>query len=141
MPLPGTKVIHRDFSTHHMPTAEGTMTSTCTITRASATVGTMNDTTGDVTITAGVTIATDIVCRVQAEPASMRTQPSGGQEVTQRLYAVSVPADTALVLVDDRVTITTAVDPLLVGRVLRVVDVQYGSEGWQNDLVCKDDLG
>lgn len=141
MPLPGTRVIHRDFSPHHEPVAESAMTSTVTITRRPTTAGTLNPATGAVTNPPTV-LYTDLVARVQSTGGTFTRQGlSGDQVVTQAPYLVQLPSDTTGLLVDDLVTVTAATDQNLTGRTLRVTEITYGSEGFTLDLLCKDDLG
>ena len=140
MPLPGTRLIPTDWSQHHQPAAESTMTSTCTISRRPTGTGTLDPNTGTVTNPATL-VALDVPCRVQAVPARDRTQDVAGQQVTQRDYMIAIPIDTPTVRVDDLVTVTDGHDPALTGRALRVVDVMLASEPWQRDLRCRDNLG
>lgn len=141
MPLPATRVIHRDFSAHHEVTAEGAMTARGNITRRATTTGTLNTTTGVVTNIADTAIATDIPARIQAAPGALRPLLSGGQVVTQHVYLIQVPSGTLGVEVDDRFTVTESNDPNLTGVTLRISDVTYGSEGFTLDLTARDDLG
>lgn len=141
MPLPSARVIHRDFSPHHEGTAESAMTSTGTITRRATSPGTLNTATGTVTAAADTVIAATLPARIQAAPGVLRPGLSGGQVITQHAYLVQVPSATRGVRVDDWFTVTASNDPNLTGRVLRITDVTYGSEGFTLDLECKDDLG
>lgn len=141
MPLPGTKVIHPSFSTHHEVTAEGAMTATGSITRRPTAPGTMNSTTGVVTYPADTVIAVLVPARIQAAPGVLRPGVSGAQVVTQHAYLVQVPSATTGVKVDDVFTVLTSNDPNLTGRVLRITDVSFGSEGFTLDLGAKDGLG
>lgn len=141
MPLPGTRTIHRDFSPHHEPTAEGGMTAVGTITRPPTAIGSLNTTTGAVTAATATVIAQSIPARIQAAPGVLHPTLSAGQLVTQHNYLVQVPSSTTGVQIDDVFTVDTSNDAGLTGRRLRVIDVTYGSEGFTLDLVCKDDLG
>jgi hypothetical protein len=68
--------------------------------------------------------------------------PQAGQQVTERRYRVSLPAGSAPVDVNCQVVLEAAAnDPDMVGVRLYVTDVQYGSERFQRDLVCSDNLG
>jgi hypothetical protein len=140
MPLPGTRVIHPRWSQHHRPTATGGLTGTCDVTRRGTGKGVMDPDTGVVTPPARVTIASGVPCRVQAVTQTAGDRTVAGDEVTQREYLVSLQWDTAAVEVDDWVTITAARDAQLSGRSLRVIDVLHGTEQWQRDLHCLDDL-
>ena len=138
MPLPSTRLIPARWSEHHQPAAESTMTARCDITRPSTGRGTLNPATGTVT-NPSTAIAADVPCRVQAAASTDRSTQTGEQEVTFRKYMVAITADLD-VLVDDVVTVTESIDPHLVGRALRVLDVLYGSEVWQRTLTCVDTL-
>lgn len=64
-----------------------------------------------------------------------------GEDVTTlHLYTVRLPWDTTGVEVDQLVTVDTSDDPHMIGRVLRVVDVQGGSATPDRRLVCEDTL-
>lgn len=141
MPLPGTRVIHDRFSEHHRPVSTGSMKARCTITRAGTGPGTYNESTGKTDPPAPTPVGTAQRCRVQARAATDRVAKVGDQLLTLRGYLVSLPHDAPDVHVDDLVTITAADDALLVGRVLKVLDVVYASEQWERDLTCEDNLG
>ncbi|MEU8199287.1 DUF6093 family protein [Microbispora amethystogenes] len=137
MPLPGTRVIHPQFSEHHRPTATSGMCATCHITRAGG-----EGTTGpDGTFTPGVplTVYTG-AARVSPRPTDQRRAVSGDRRVVLREYIVAVRWDTAEVRVDDLVTVDEADDPRLPGIGLRVIDVQMGDQEWERILVCEENL-
>lgn len=140
-PLPATTVIHPDWSTRHRPVAEGTMTATATVTRAGTGDGSYNPATGQTDPPAATTVGAGLVCRVQARDASERVELVGDQPVTLRTYLVAFEATAPAIRIDDRVAFTAAKDAGLVGRSLRVRDVLFGSETWQRDTICEDDLG
>lgn len=147
MPFPATRVLHPDWSAHHRPTAESAMTVGMMFTRAGTGEGTYNDpaTGGDGTTTPPA--RTDVAAttaRIQARNASERVVLVGENTVTLRTYLVAVPVDAGDIRVDDHGEVTSVAadaDPELLGLVLRVRDVIYGSEVWQRDLICEDDLG
>jgi hypothetical protein len=117
------------------------MTATVTITRPSTAPAVLNDSTGDVTRPDPTVLATEIPARIQAAAASDRVTPAGGQQVTQRDYLVTLPLSVAALEIDDAITVITANDPHMPGRTLRVTDIVHGSEVWQRDVFCSDDLG
>lgn len=135
MPLPNTRVIHPDWSEHHRPTATGTMTATCTITRGGGEGTTDPD--GTWTPGAPTTVYTG-ACRMQALTTNERIEVAGDTQTTVRRYLLAVEYDTDQVEIGDTVTITAAVDVDAVGMTLRVVDVRYGSEQWQRDLIVEE---
>jgi len=136
MPLPGTRVIHPRWSERHRPTASGTLTSTCVITRRTG-AGTTGPT-GTFTPAAAATIYTGPCRVVVAQNTSERLLVRGDAEETHRRYQVSIRYDADDLQVGDLVTITAAVDPHLAGKGLRVIDVRYGSEQWERDLICDE---
>jgi hypothetical protein len=141
MPLPGTRVIHDRFSEHHRPVATGTMRARIAFTRAGTGPGAYNEGTGKTDPPARVPIGGALPCRIQPRAAADRIARVGDQLLTLRGYLVTLPHDAPDILVDDLGTVTAADDALLVGRVLKVLDVVYASEQWERDLTCEDDLG
>lgn len=133
-------VIPAGWSEHHRPTAAATLTAICDITRDGAGLGTFDPATGKTTPPARVIVALDTPCRVQRLTPGQRAVLAGEQALTVRGYHVALEHDAPAVRVDDLVEITDAVDAGLVGRTLRVLDVQHGSEQWQRDLTCQDVL-
>lgn len=133
MPLPGTRVIPAGWSAHHRPAATDTMTASCVITRPAGT-GTSSP---DGTWTPGLATAVySGPCRVQALDTDERLRARGETQETQRRYLVAVRYDAADLALGDLVAVTSAVDPHLAGKKLRVIDLRYGSEQWQRDLIC-----
>lgn len=81
-------------------------------------------------------------CRVR--PAGQRGDlvvQAGGEPVTLRTYDCTVPWDASGIKVDHLVTVSASADTSLVGRSLRVRDVQYGSWQLGRRLTLEDDLG
>lgn len=144
MPLPATRVIHRNWQTRHRPVAESTMTVGVEVTRAGTGEGTYNPATGQTDPPARIDVAA-CPARVQARAASDRVVQTGDQTITFRGYLVTLPVDAGDLRVDDRVEVTSVDsdedDPQLLGLDLRVIDVMYGSLVWERDLICEDDLG
>lgn len=143
MPFPATRVIHPDWSPHHRATAESTMTVGVRITRAGTGEGTYNPGTGQTDPPAPTEVAA-CQARIQARTAGDRIARVGDQTVTLRGYLVPVPVDAGDIRVDDRIEVTSVgpdEDPQLLGLQLRVLDVLYGSQVWERDLICEDDLG
>jgi len=137
MPLPGTRVFHRDWEAHHRPVAEGAQTATGIIRRYSST-GVHNDTTGTTeypppTVVYGVDGAAPM--RVVRDGVET-TREIGGRQVVVRNYIVALPASAPEIRVNDEVVVATAGDARLPGEPLWVHDVRFGSQIWQRDLVC-----
>jgi hypothetical protein len=136
MPLTGagSRVFHPRWSEHHRPTATASMDAECIITRQTS------GTTGpDGTFTPGA--ATPIytgVCRIVPVTRPGRVAVVGEAQETHRHFQVAVRYDVPAILIDDLIDVTVAVDPLLVGKKLRVLEVSYGSEQWQRNLLCDE---
>lgn len=140
MPRPGSRVIPTGWSAHHRPVAEGTMTGACTIRDpAQDTQGEFDDETGTYPTVPADPYYTG-VCRAQQQKQP-QVATTGEQRVSTHDYLVTVPASVAGVKLGHIVTVTSAVDPSLIGRPLKVVDVMRGTEMWERDLICIDDLG
>ena len=138
MPLSGSRPVHPRWSQYHRPTATGTMSATCTITRESE-AGTTDPDTGEWTPGNPTTIYTG-PCRATPATADERLLVVGERAITSRRYSVAVQYDTADIEVGDVITITTAVDAGLVGMGLRVLDVMYASEQWERVLSAEEIL-
>ncbi|ROO82582.1 hypothetical protein EDD29_0062 [Actinocorallia herbida] len=129
------RTIHPLWSEHHRSTASGTLTSHCTLTRASGAGTTGPDGTWT---PASRTTVYDGPCRVIVAQtiSGEKVQPAAAAQQTSRRYMVSLLWDSAPVQVDDIVEITQSHDANLIGRRLRVSSIDYASEQWQRDLVC-----
>jgi hypothetical protein len=75
---------------------------------------------------------------VQALTTSERIEVAGESQDTVRRYLVAIEYDADQVHLGDDIEVTAAVDALLVGMTLRVVDIRYGSEQWQRDLIAEE---
>lgn len=136
MPIPGTGIFHPRWSAHHRPTATTAMTATCVIRRHTSDGTTGSD--GTWTPDDPATIYTG-PCRVTSPPfARERVVPAGEAQQTERRYGVFVEWDADEFQVNDEVEILTARDPLLAGKIFRVVDIAYTSEQWQRNLACEE---
>lgn len=135
MPLSGSHVVHPRWSEHHRPTATSAQTAECLITRTvgEGTTGPTGRYTppGPTEIYAGP-------CRVVEQRTNERIEIVGAAQETHRRYLVVIRHDTAEIAVGDIAEITRSVDQGLVGKRVRVVDVQYGNEQWQRDLYCDE---
>lgn len=136
MPFPGSRVIHPRWEAHHRPVLETTWTATITFKRASGppvhdpeTGSTSQPTT---TVYSGP-------CRIQEHQISAHEADAAAQRITTHAYQVSGPVEMNLEL-DDVGTVDASNDPTLVGRPLRVTDIQRGSLLFQRDVTCIDDL-
>lgn len=137
MPLAGvgSQIFHPRWNEHHRPTATASMDAECIITRPTGT-GTTGPT-GTWTPGPRTTIYTG-VCRIVPVIRPARVDVVGEAQETHRRFQVAIRYDAPEILIDDLVDVTVAVDPLLTGKKLRVIEVSYGSEQWQRDLLCDE---
>lgn len=137
MALGPYRTIHPRWSEHHRPTATGTQTGECAITRADGAGATGAD--GTWTPPERTTIYTG-TCRIlvtQIIGGEQHQQPAGAQQTTRR-YNVTIDHAATLPAIGDAIEITKAADVAFVGKSLRVVDVQHGTEQWQRVLIAVD---
>lgn len=137
MPLAGrgAQVIDPRWNTFHRPTATATMDAECIITRPSGTGTTDAD--GTYTPSPGTPIYTG-VCRVVTMIRTDAVQISGEAQETHRRLQVGIRYDAPEIRPGDLVDITMTADPQLLGRKLRVLEVAFGSEQWQRNLICDE---
>lgn len=139
-PLPGYQVFPDGWSAHHRPVAAATMTATCDLADPAAGPAPFPP---DPDWTGLITLATGIPCRVQELNSSHGAAPVE-QPTRTRQYLVTLPVDQAPELsAGERgtiITVTASTDPHLQGRHLRVIDVMHGSEVWERDVVCVENL-
>ena len=143
--LPNMHVIPPGWQDAHRPTAVATMTGICRIEDTAAA--------GPPVFGAPVgealpLLAQDLPCRIQ-QVRGEANREQAEQSVDTRRYLVSLPLD---LVPDFAVTDAGPVlrvtgykpghegDPFLVGRALRVTNVQRGTLVWERDLSCVDDL-
>jgi hypothetical protein len=104
--------------------------------------GPWNPQTGEVDELPGQVIYTG-PCRIQAQASAVLDAQAAGQEVTSRTYLVAIRHDAPEVRAGESGDVfiaDEASDPYLVGRPMRIVDIQLGSLRWERDLICRDDL-
>jgi hypothetical protein len=136
MPRPGSRVIAAGWEAHHRPVAESTFTAIITFKRPDGApvfdpdTGTTTQPT--VTVYSGP-------CRIQ-ELQREHTTIDPAQRITIRRYQVSLTIQATGLRLDDVGTVDAANDPSLIGRGLRVIDVQRGSLTFQRDLIVTDNL-
>jgi hypothetical protein len=138
-PLPGHRVFPSGWAQHHRPTVNGTMTATIAWFHR----GTPEPYELPEGWTGPEPFHTS-PCRVQELNASGRAVPTD-QPVFERDYLVSIPIEGAPEIRageqdGDYGKVTDCEDPLLVGRILNVTDVQHGSLMFERDIICTDTL-
>ena len=142
--LNNTKIIPAGWEAHHRPVPVGAMTGICVVREA--------DLPGeypDFTATPGRPLSKQVPCRVQQLQREGRANTVGGMTDT-RGYQITIPLDTWPVGVEvtDTGPIVTVTgyqaghdgDPDLIGRALRVTNMQRGTLAWERVLYCTDDL-
>lgn len=137
MPLAGVGalVIDPRWNDFHRPTATASMDAACIITRPTGTGTTDDD--GTYTPSQGTTIYTG-VCRVVTMVRTDAVQVAGEAQETHRRLQVGIRYDAPEIRIGDLVDITMTADPQLLGRKLRVLEIAYGSEQWQRNLICDE---
>ncbi|MFF3443644.1 DUF6093 family protein [Streptosporangium sp. NPDC002721] len=138
MPLVGHGPIPPRWSEHHRPTAVGTLTGTCRITRGGGD-GHLDD--DGVWHPPGTTVVYVGPCRITA-PAGISNPVVGDQPTGMGDYQVAIRWDVAEILEHDIVEVLTAKDPQLPGRKFQVKDPLGGggTEQWERVLTCTQDI-
>lgn len=130
-PLPGTKVFHPRFAEHHRPTADASMTTPCTVHRVSGGPPPYPKPAG----WTGAGVIHETTCRVQSLNREGGGVPAE-QPVTERQYLVTLPVIGAPAFrAGERGDVVKAL-----GREFRVVNIMFGSQLWEIDLICVDNL-
>lgn len=136
-PLPNTRVIHPDWSGHHQPTAEATMTGTCSIYDGASGPEPWPPVEG--WTPDGTPLAVGLPCRVQALNAT-NTGVQAEQVQGVRQYLVTVPLHQAPEITPTDqgpvVIVHTGDDPMASGLRLRIVDEQHGTLAFERDYVA-----
>jgi hypothetical protein len=79
-------------------------------------------------------------CRIQDHQVNAHTAVAGAEVITTHAYQVSLDVAAAL-RKNDVGTVDACSDVTLVGRELRVDDLQRGSLLFERTVICIDDLG
>lgn len=137
MPRPNTPVIPANWSEHHRPTVNATMTADVELRRPSS-AATFDEAAGKSVYPAPALLWSG-VARVQRLSRRGGDKEIGDRFALVQLYQVSLPADAAEPNVDDQFTVTaSADDPSLVGKIMRIREVRLGSLIWSRDLTCEE---
>ena len=144
MPLRGTRVIDDRWADHHRPVVRQTQTATCTIREAGTVAGDFDPVTG----TRQQTPHPDHyagTCSVEALSNSEQNAITGSQELTERLYRITLDFDAAPDTEVNHLVKIGSVgrngDPTLAGRTLRIRSMTRGTTVWDRELIASDDLG
>lgn len=143
MPLASGRVIPEGWSRHHQKPATGGMNASCRVTDPARSVpGVFDPATGQRGASSPHVVIDAAACRVQAlrggDAAEQAAQPTARRDYLIQLDDAGLDTLTTIEA-GYVVTILASVnDPHLVGRGLEVVDVQYGSERFTRDVVCRD---
>lgn len=136
MPLEGSRVIPAGWEAHHRPVLETTWTATMTFRRISG-PPVHDPVTGSTSQPKAIVYAG--ACRIQEHQVSAHSTEAAAQVITTHAYQVSLAVEADLQQ-NDVGTVDTCNDPTLVGRVLRVDDIQRGSLLFERDVIVIDDL-
>lgn len=115
------------------------LTDRCTITEPGSGM-VWNPDTGQDEPDPGTVRATGVRCLFSRPEASDRVVEIGGAPETLRTYNVEIDLAQTAVAVDDTITVTGSLNPLLVGRTLTVIDFADGSWAGSRRLVVRDTL-
>jgi uncharacterized protein DUF6093 len=133
----GSRVIPSGWEQYHRPVLDTTRTATITFRRTTG-PSVMDSVTGS--STQPTTVVFTGTCRIQEHQARAHSTVAGAELVTTHAYQVSL--DVAADLQKNDVgTVDTCSDTTLVGRELRVDDLQHGSLLFERTVICIDDLG
>lgn len=137
MPLNSTRVIPDGWSEHHSVAANGFLTGVCTISEPGEVEGEYPD-----LVYVPGPVHYDGPGSAQRQADGADTVSVGATE-TVRSYLVSIVLKDAPVIKRGQSSYLVEFtkcpdDPDLVGRVLKVVDVQHGTTNWTRDLVCTE---
>jgi len=138
MPLEDSRVVPVGWEAHHRPVLATTRTATITFRRASG-PAVFDPATGS-TSQPKTVVFTGQVRLQHHEIGTASATVAGAEKVTAHRYQVSGPVEMDL-LTDDVGTVDDCNDPTLVGRELRVVDLQRGSLLFERTVLCIDNLG
>lgn len=134
MPRPGSRVIPTGWEARHRPVLESTRTATVTFRRFSG-PPVFDPETGSTT-RPRVVVYTGAF-RIQQQAPS--ETDAAAQDITTHAYQLS--GDVAVDLqINDVGTVDASTDPTLVGRELRVTDVQRGSLLFERTFTATDNL-
>ena len=129
--LPSTRVIPTGWAEHHRPTVRSTMTTPCTIGRITGGPAPYPKPPG----WTGEALLHTTVCRVQQLNREDNGIPAE-QPTQQRTYRVSLPVDgTPELQAGERGDIIHAL-----GRQLRIQQVLFGTNEFERDVLCTDNL-
>jgi hypothetical protein len=144
MPLAGTRVYGDGWADHHRPVVSQTQTATCTIRPPGGTLGAFDPDTGERPTTPYAAHYTG-TCSVEALGAVEQEAITGSQELTSRIYRVTLDFDAAPDTdIGHLVTIGSVGrngDPTLAGKTLTVESFVRGTTVWDRELLCSENLG
>ena len=136
MPFPGSRVVPAGWEEHHRPVLATTWTATITFRRFSG-PPVHDPVTGSTS--RPKTIVYTGPCRIQEHQVSANSTVAGAELITTHAYQVSLAVEADL-RQNDMATVDACNDPTMVGRELRVDDIQRGSLLFERDVIVIDDL-
>lgn len=134
MPRPGSRVIPTGWEARHRPVLESTRTATVTFRRFSG-PPVFDPETGSTTRPRVVVCSGTF--RIQQQAPS--ETDAAAQDITTHAYQLSGDVTVDL-QINDVGTVDASTDPTIVGRELRVTDVQRGSLLFERTFTCTDNL-
>jgi hypothetical protein len=137
MPLPKSRVIPAGWEAHHRPVLDTTRTATITFRRADG--AKVHDPATGSTSQPTKVVYSGLVRIQHHEIGTANATVAAGELITTHRYQVSGPVEMDLMR-DDVGTVDTANDPTLVGREIRVRDIQRGSLLFGRAVICVDNL-
>ncbi len=136
---PGSEVIPHDWSSSHAPVVEATLTGSCRV--LPPTDPTDLVAAADLTVSAAAGEATHTgPFRLQQQNAQAAVAMLGDQFQTTAAYLIVLRADAEIPYGAGVVIDTCPEDPTAVGRRFTVRKVARGSQRFERDLWCVDDL-
>lgn len=136
MPRPGSRVIPTGWEAHHRPVLATTRTATITFRRFSGPP--VHDAeTGSTSRPTAVVYTGQF--RIQEDQETGHETDAAAQQITTHRYQMSGPVEVDLEI-DDVGTVTAANDPTLIGRELRVTDIERGSLLFERTFMATDNL-
>lgn len=136
MPRPNSRVIHPDWEARHRPVLATTRTATVTFRRFSG-PPVHDPETGSTGRPKAIVYTGEF--RIQEDQVTASVTDAAAQQITTHRYQLSGEVEVALEI-GDVGTVTATNDPTLVGRELRVTDIERGSLLFERTFICTDNL-
>jgi len=136
MARPNSRVIPPGWEAHHRPVLATTRTATVTFRRFSG-PPVHDPETGSTSRPKTVVYTGEF--RIQEDQVTASVADAAAQQITTHRYQLSGAVEVAVEIADVG-TVTAANDPTLIGRELRVTDIERGSLLFERTFICTDNL-